>query len=469
MAFDADQRLAAKLRQGRFHLVIELNSPSSEQPLDSAVALAKPLAAKVAGYDDVAALAVTDRLRREASHDPVTMAEALMAASGKPVLMHLSGKGSDAERIRRLLGLARSSGIRNILAMTGDRSDQHPLKPGSGRPLAHPIGYRESIEIIDQAARADGFFTIGAVVNPFKYSPADQFLQYYKMQRKLATGAEFLVTHAGWDMKKLQELQWYLAYREIPNAVMARVLLLSVEHIRTLERTVWPGVHVSREFIAMLQRESDISASQCLAAQLPRIALQVAGCKLLGYSGVQIAGIRDAGTLEMVMGRLQQALETYTSYESWLEAWREHHGDMSFAPSGDAYYVFQDLMTPELPHYDPQRVRLTDRAPLRPGVLDRLRGWALPWVLSERAPEWLSTGYRALFRGADSTPAKALRHCFYLHPGQCPKHLVYGACGGSTPDGKCEFEHGPCFFHRVFALAAHRHELDRLEEPVSHD
>jgi hypothetical protein len=46
---------------------------------------------------------------------------------------------------------------------------------------------------------------------------------------------------------------------------------------------------------------------------------------------------------------------------------------------------------------------------------------------------------------------------------------VFGACGGSFPDGRCEFGHGQCFFHRVLTTAARRHELDRLEEGVRDD
>ena len=62
-----------------------------------------------------------------------------------------------------------------------------------------------------------------------------------------------------------------------------------------------------------------------------------------------------------------------------------------------------------------------------------------------------------------------MRACFYLDRRVCPKRLAYGACGGSTPDGRCEFEHAPCFFHRVLAVAEARQELDRLEEAVADD
>jgi 5,10-methylenetetrahydrofolate reductase len=466
MAFETDQRLALRLREGSFQILVELNTPASEQPFDSAMALSTAMAARVAKCEAVAAIAVTDRLHGEDCHDPVATATALAAASGKPVLMLLSGKGSSPERIRAVLAEARGKGIRNVLAVTGDRSDKHPVRPGSGRPLAYAGGYLDSLEILGLARRADPGFFAGAVVNPFKYNPADSYLQYFKMIRKLASGAQFIVTHAGWDMRKLQELQWFLAMRQMSPSVIARLLLLSSEDIRKLERLVFPGVHVPREFTALLQRESDISATQSLAAQLPRMGLQAAGCRLMGYSGVQIAGIRDQGTLDMVLASIQEALRKYTVYDAWLEAWQDYHGGLSFEPIPEAYYVFSDRLGAGSAGGAP---RLTGRAFPRATARDRLRATVLPWVLSEQAPEWPSTLYRAAFRGGDALPASRLRACFYLDRRGCPKRLVYGACGGSTPDGTCEFEHAPCFFRRVLALADARHELDRLEEAVADD
>jgi hypothetical protein len=251
--------------------------------------------------------------------------------------------------------------------------------------------------------------------------------------------------------------------------VIARLLLLSLDDIRTLERVVFPGVHVPRAFAALMQRESDISATQSLAAQLPRLGLQAAGCRLLGYSGVQIAGIRDQGTLEMVLARIQESLRQYRSYSDWLSAWRDYHGGLSFEPVPDAFYVFRELLAPDAATYDASSAQLTGRVFPAARTLDRLRAAVLPWVLSERAPDWLSALYRAALRGGDPLPGKRLGACFYLDRRACPKGLVYGACGGGTPEGVCEFGHAPCFFRRVIALADARLELDRLEEPVGDD
>ncbi len=468
MGFEPDRRLALRFREGSFLVLVELNSPGAEQPFDSAMALSAAIAARAAKHPEVTALALTDRLRSEACHDPVATAAVLAEASGKPVLMCLSGKGSSPDRVRAALAGARGKGLCTVLAVTGDRSDRHPAGRG-GKPLPYAAGYLDSVEILRLARQAGGGFVAGAAVNPFRYTPADTYLQYLKMIRKLASGAEFLVSQAGWDMAKLQELQWFLAMREAAPPVIARLLLLSLEEVLALESRVIPGVYVPREFTALLQRESDVSAPQSLAAQLPRIGLQAAGCRLLGYSGVQVAGIRDQGTLDMVVERIREALRQYRTYEEWLAAWRDYHAGLSFEPIPDGYYIFGNLLSGDGPAFDAARAVRTNHAFPEPRWPDRLRAVMLPWLLSERAPEWLSTLYRAALRGGETLPARCLRACYYLDRRACPKGLVYGPCGGGTPAGLCEFGHAPCFFHRVIALADSRVELDRLEEPVADD
>jgi len=369
--------------------------------------------------------------------------------------------------VRDLMAQARSMNIHTILAVTGDRSDKHPASASPRKVLPYPHGYLDSVDILAVNQTLAPRFFAGAAVNPFKYNPADLYLQYYKMVRKLATGAEFLVTHIGWDMRKLQELQWYLQMRDIGAAVIARLMLLSVDDISRIHDGLFPGVHVAKSFAAMVQRESNISPTQSLAAQLSRLGMQVAGCKLLGYSGVQIAGLRDAQTLDMALAKIRESLETYQTYQDWLAAWNEFHGFMQFDPVPNAYHVFEDLLKPGQQSYDEAECQLTNRELPVPSTADRLRAAVLPILLSERSPEFVVKATRALCYPRCETPTRLLRHCCCLSPAACPKNLVYGPCAGSQPDGTCEFGHAQCFFRRVFALASQRHDMDRLEEGIS--
>jgi methylenetetrahydrofolate reductase (NADPH) len=463
MSFKRDNRLAQAMHQGRFAVLLEYDTPLQDQPLDSALARGKVLAEKAGGTELITGMAVTDRFRSEKTHDPVKVAAALAEISGKPLLLHLSGKGSSPQRTRELLAEAESHGIRTLLAVTGDRSDQHSDHRRYGRIPPYAAGYSDSITTLGLIKDRKREFFAGAAVNPFKYTLADQYLQYYKMVRKIGCGAEFIVAQAGWDMKKLQELQWYLQMREIGTPVLARIILLSLEKIQSIHQGIYPGVNVSRSLGALLQRESSLNATQSMAAQLQRIGLQVAGCKFMGYNGVQLAGIPDASTLKMVTNQISESLERYQTYAEWLAAWHNYHGTMSFAPVAEPYYVFTNLLTPTQQMYDPDACPLTETQFEMPSKHDLIRSQLTNAVLSPHLPEAVKHFGEKLLQTRYGTPHPALLPFGYFGRSDCPKQLVFGACGGSAADGTCEFGHAPCFFRRILALAAHERQLDLLE------
>jgi methylenetetrahydrofolate reductase (NADPH) len=466
MDFGGGNPFADTLRAARFMLVVEQNVPAADQALPSAVALGRAIAERAADEELVAAISLTDRLRHPTTHDPLAFAEEMVKNNRLPILLTIAGKGSTSDRVLALAARAKSSGVRTFCCVTGDGAKDHPPvhKPRVAAP--YPAGYLDGVDTTRLLRRHDRSFCIGAGVNPFKYNLADQYLQYYKMIRKLESGADFLITHAGWDMKKLQELQWFLRMRDLGHGVLARVRLLNPEDVNELESSVCPGIYVPREFTAALQRECTVNSSQFLAAQLRRLGLQVAGCRLLGYSGVVLAGIRNPSVLDMVLKEIKRAVQEHTSYTAWLEAWNDYHGGLQFAPVPSPFYAFQGLMTPEHADYDPVTCHPTAATFAVPRLADRVGAIALPLLLSAKAPEPVRSATRFLLRRHDTTPPERLSRCWYLDNSSCPKRLTLGPCGGSGPRGACEFGQGPCFFHRIFALATARHELDLLEEKI---
>ena len=467
MDFGGQNPLAEALRAGQFLLVLEQNVPGIEQSLPSATAMAHAMAERAAAETTVAAIAFTDRLRAPQTHDPVEFVQGALAGTRLPALLTVAGKASTPERALGLVARSKPLGVRTYCCVTGDRAADHPPVGHPRRTRPHPEGYLDGVDLLGLFRRHDRSFCLGAAVNPFKYNLADQYLQYYKMIRKLESGADFLVAQAGWDMKKLQELQWFLSMRDLGNSVLARLRLLVPEDVAALESRTCPGVHVPREFAATLQREGSDNESQFLAAQLQRLGLQVAGCKLLGYNGVVLAGIRNPSVLDMVLKRVAASLKEHVDYNAWLEAWNDFHGDLQFAPTPSPFYAFQGLLSPGQAGYDPETCRPAPAAEFAaPALGDRLGALLLPALLSARLPEFLRAAARVVLRRHDATPGGHLRRCWYLDNSPCPKRLTLGPCGGSAPDGTCEFGQGTCFFHRIFALAAARHELDLLEEGI---
>jgi len=464
--FDATNPLAACLQEGKFTVLVEVDVPAKDQPFDSAITLARQVARQAGRHEIVSGIAVTDRLRSDETHDNVEAASNLQKASGLPAVLHVSGRMTTRARLAELTGRALSEGVRNVLLVSGDAPRTGPGRADGPRAAWRSIHYLDSVKMIAHLRAIRPDLRLGAGVNPFKYNPADVYLQYFKMIRKLAGGAEFIVAHAGWDMAKLQELQWYLQMREINSPVLARLAVLSPDEVRRIHDGVYPGVFVSRELAAQMQRESSLNANQFMAAQLRRIGLQVAGCALLGFSGVQIAGLRDEATARMVLARVEAAPSEYPDYPTWLTAWKEYHDGVTFAPAPDAFYAFSGLLTPDARMFDPEAgrqqqgpfpdARLPDR--WRAAFWGRIFAGELPDSVKDRL-------VRLLGRGRFSR--SELEACRYLYPGKCPKGLVYGACGGAGADGICEFRTQRCFFHRVLAVAAYRRELDCLEREVA--
>jgi len=466
--FSKENSFAECLRHAKFSIIIETDAPASRQPFDSAIANNLNIARKSRQHDMVAAIAVNDRLHSEESYDPAPIAGQLGDASGKPILMHLSGKGTGKDRLNGQLAEAFSGGIQNFLAVTGDKSDKHPAPHGLQRNPVYTPGYMDSVEIIRHIQNSDYSCFIGAGVNPYKYNAADQYLQYFKMMRKIASGADFITTHIGWDMKKLQELQWFMQMRECNTPVIARLALLSGEKVRSNAENPFPGVHLSRPFAAMLERECSVNETQLLAAQLKRIALQVTGCRLLGYSGVQVAGIKDERTLDMVLNRINETMAELPSYNEWLTAWQEHHGEINFAPrSTSSFYTFTNLLTKDLQMYSAAESSSAYTPLPSPVWKDRIRSETFQLLEKMPVPSTLQKILDNLIcQKCTEKETCSFSNAFYLCPKACPKRLVLGPCGGTQPDGTCEFGHRQCFFHRVVALAYRKHSLDRLEEGI---
>ncbi|HRS71763.1 MAG TPA: methylenetetrahydrofolate reductase [Anaerohalosphaeraceae bacterium] len=143
-------------------------------------------------------------------------ADVLAAVTGKNLLgqldciPHVSCKDSNSDGLISTLAGYRQQGIQSILALTGD-------KPASAKKVfeLESIGLLSLIKRLNRqamlAAKPGQWnsvhqFYAGAAVSPYKYTEPSLMQQYYKMEKKIAAGAEFLITQVGWDWKKTLEL-----------------------------------------------------------------------------------------------------------------------------------------------------------------------------------------------------------------------------------------------------------------------
>jgi len=458
--FDAANPFPEALRNGRFTVFLEYATPKSSQPFDSAVAVGRRIARVAADRSAVDGVFTTQPVGPEPTHDMVETARILCEASGKPCVLCVPGRELDAERLTETTARALSYGVRTVLAVSGDGVG----RPSSGRRRRH----MDSVEILGFLRSARRELFCGAAVNPYKYTVADSYLQYFKMVRKIQTGAAFLVAQAGWDMAKLHELQWYLQSRELSTPVLARLHVLSPEESALLADGLAPGVHVSREFAAMVEREYTLSRNQFLATQLRRVALQAVGCAVLGYSGIVLSGIRDEETAVMVLDHVEEALAEKCAYPQWVEAWNAFHDGVTFSPHAGAFYCFSNLLDPEVQLYDPEHCRSAGAAFPEAARLDLFRSAVVEGLLAARRVPDAVRGALLRLAGAGDFSEDEVRACAGLSPAGCPKGLPWGACGGSFPDGACEFGESVCFHWRVLAVRAKQRKLDLLETAPSH-
>lgn len=245
-------------------------------------------------------------------------------------IAHLSCKDQNADALVSSLAGFRAMDIETVLAMTGDKP-----KKGKGVFELESIGILQMInemnsEGILKAApeeldKVHRFFP-GAVVSPFKYTEASQMQQYYKMEKKIASGAEFLITQVGWDWKKSIELFRYLEENNMDVPVLGNVFLLSrmTSAPKIMHDFKVPGCFVSDELLAKVYSET-------ISEQLERAAQQVAMYKSIGAAGVDVGSIH---VFRMLVHILQRASEIG---ENWVD-----YKDNLYWPRKDGFYLYDD-------------------------------------------------------------------------------------------------------------------------------
>ena len=127
-------------------------------------------------------------------------------------------------------------------------------------------------------------FFPGAVVNPFKVREPDLLMQFYKLQLKVAAGAQYVITQLGFNLRKLHELKQFMAREGIGHIPMlANVYVPTAKIAQMMQAGEVAGCVITDEFIRRLEREKK-------PERLERAALMVAAVKDLGLAGAHIGG-----------------------------------------------------------------------------------------------------------------------------------------------------------------------------------
>jgi len=352
---------------------------------------------------------------------------------------HISCKDQNANSlVSSLVGL-RDSGIESVLILTGD-------KPVSATSVfdVDSIGLLQVIRDMNNEGyikarpqdldKVQQFFP-GAAVSPFKYTEQSQMQQYYKMEKKIACGAKFLITQVGWDWKKSQELFRYLDKNKINIPVIGNVYLLSTTTAapRLMHDTKLTGCFVSDELLAKLYSEN-------LSQHIERAAQQVAMYKAIGAAGVDIGGVSNFETFAGILKRAAEIGDGWGQYK-----------DNLYWPAKKAFYLYDDngreaVSSKSRKKFNHKFFNFMHRAILNPDY----RGFrAFRGTMAALGTEKGEGAMYKLFHVKESVFKYLIFDCegcgdCYLPEnfglctmGGCEKGLANAPCGDATADGKC--------------------------------
>ncbi len=355
------------------------------------------------------------------------------------VIPHVSCKDHNSDAIMSSLVGYRARGVTSVLALTGD-------KPASSQGVfeIESVGLLKLIERMNHTAylragpgrwdTVQQFFP-GAAVSPFKYTEASQMQQYYKMEKKIASGARFLITQVGWDWRKSVELMRYLQERSIDIPILGNVYLLTTTTPapRLMHDGKLPGCFVSDELLARAQSES-------IDDHIDRAAQQVAMYKAIGAAGVDVGGLPDFDTFVKI---LQRADEIGSDWE--------RHKDNLHWPGDNRFYLYDETRKQPVPTKRSRPLRRRAFNLVHRMVLDPDHTGFKVWrrfVKLTGAQRGKGLAYKSF-----ATLEKAIKYaafdcqdcgdCYlpenfgYCTRGRCEKGLNNAPCGDSTVDGQC--------------------------------
>ena len=131
-------------------------------------------------------------------------------------------------------------------------------------------------------------FFAGVAFSPFKQIEAEVMGQFYKMEKKIKAGADFIITQVGYDARKLHEFQMWLKTREIRSR-FSRHLCAFLSRGQSHARKQHSRMRRNRQTSEPDCRGYE-SADKGKQARLDRAAKMFAIVKGMGYKGAYVSG-----------------------------------------------------------------------------------------------------------------------------------------------------------------------------------
>ncbi|MCI5778514.1 MAG: methylenetetrahydrofolate reductase C-terminal domain-containing protein [Lentisphaeria bacterium] len=441
------------LAEGKFIFLAECSPPENETRCAAAAERILPLIRTMIGQNDLCGgAALTDR--RGAPWSAMEISAALPEELRRHNLGFLSGDGRDAAAVQTQLDLARNSGAVNVVPVSGDAA---PLSLRECRARNY-CGSTEQLRLMQD----QGLFA-GAVFNPFHYDADTVLASFNALSGKIAAGAQFIIAQSGWDMLQNQTLAWYLLRRKQFIPLLAHLTLLTPDRAEKIASGRLPGLRMTPAFRKLIARELLGSKAQFEAAQYRRLELQVAGCRLMGYSGVIVSGVDVPGRAALVASRIRSALQEFRNFDHWLGEYNEHQAPAEMSYGVDAYHLFDRFLRRQYPFDEPPEITEPEEPDFSWAEQFSLRLKRFLFAKADRRRPERDILLKKLLADCRSCARCTLpEHHFYCTR-TCPKRLENGPCGGVRDDGTCEIGGGECVFVRIMRCERHLARRPGLE------
>jgi len=463
------------LDRGDFLITLEYCLPPRGESLQTLHALADYAASEPA----VHAVALTDRVTSENDYEPLDVAGDVMRRSGKVPLVHVSGKDRTPETLAERLQRCADTGLENVLVVTGDM----PRPETPGEVIEPPNGFVDSVQGVHIAARIRPPLLVASAVTTFKYTEPELMNQYIKMHKKVAQGARLIFNQVGYDLRKTQELTWYIRHTGRTIPAVAALYWLAPGFARFALAGNVPGVIFTEDFCRRIEeicKEPDKGE----ARRTDMMALHILLCKRFGYRGVHIGGLKKPESIARILRRVE---ELDTPENTAPKLWARWCGHLKFTDGRPAelgqpngYYVFtgdghglnsleyaerngESYFSPRYALLRAIHAVVFDRGMRAGGLGERfVRGLA-------RVPGMKRLGY--LVERAFKIPLVGCQGCgscslpdteYVCIESKCAKHLTNGPCGGQR-DGRCEaYADRECAWVEIYRRAKSRGNLAML-------
>jgi 5,10-methylenetetrahydrofolate reductase len=415
------------VEKGEFSLLFESAVQGPQLPAKEVVKQLKNLEDAVCAIDKFpCGVAVIDKGENPEGLSAVEFAAQMSEDLRDRHAVYLSGINRDEKEICRQLAIAENSGNFNIVAVSGD--------------LTTPPGVRTDSGVIFKKIMERKSLFSGVTVNPCQYDPWALMAQYSKLAARILSNGGFFVTQMGWDTLKLQSLTWYLLSGDLYAPGFARLLFLTPERMKKLLEEDSPGIIIGKELRKTMEHELTLSRKLFDVAQFHRLERQSAACKVLGFSGIQLAGADHPAVAAEAANAVIKGINAFRNFDEFLECYRSDLAESEVNSFHLRFQMFDRVLKRPYPFDDPpRRAELPD-----PGI-----------------SFWEKL--KVLFAAKDPF---AKRRQGIATAGNCPKHNTMGPCGGVRHDGRCENNCQECAYRKWFRFAAAKDALNGIEKEM---